>query len=912
MRLLRLCTIVFLAGISGCSVLTTQEEVLNMKGQKLKAGGNYLAALPKFKEILERHPGDIDHDPVLLSIKVDLCECYYELGRLAEAKADLESLLDGSKDSLLPEDLDKALELAGWTHLKMGREGEADSQDKLSAFLEARKYFSELLNRDSGHYEGRLGRGVSLLEVGKFHETKTHLVHTIDVLEQCRQEKIDDPLLLYALAQAIQGVKGEATGEALDLFFEALTHDDNFEEKVVYGEIYEYIKPFRNPDILESEAEEKKRLIEKYIDFLSKAEEKSRRLAKSRKPFWNDIKNHLEHYKKWPQIKKAFHAGVAEAINLEHDAQGAMNTLLDTITNFKGKILLDDERDLLLGVPRIKKIKNDIQVSRFSALYDEIIDSIKIRDLDAAEGLFEDIAFTLKWMTDFRTAAEWDRKFDDLQEELENWKVLVEKIQKLNNNISNMVPAEVIEKLANLKREYPGEDQQREIEDREDEFTKKLMDHFEAILVKARKAALENKREEAQKRLKQALNDYVDKIPELKEREGEVQIRLAETCMESGDPNQRNEAQAVLEQVIIHAVDEKRAKEAELLLGIILAMKGEFDEAYAYFGKQQVSLEDLKKLKDLKKEYHLSAAAGLTFSDNGRKDIQAVELLDYALNKRLDDALNNLTPDARPLFSQEKLHASLCASIIRILNNTRDETEDPSAGIIKIAEKNVDAEHPELGKSLGMYYFRKKQWVKAHEYLDGTGGTSDTMLLLKLKASVTDYFPLSAGRSLKYLRNDGKQMIVTIENQINEADRKYSISIQIDGKMEFGEWSKPRDSGHKVMFQKMGEAITHELPIGIDPSRGWALPERNYHLNNITWHAKLVSLNKTVKRDKTGDREGEVWENCLLVEVTRKVDSSIPDTKTKPVRHYFAPGIGEVKVEYPDNRKSYTLLEVRQ
>jgi hypothetical protein len=76
-----------------------------------------------------------------------------------------------------------------------------------------------------------------------------------------------------------------------------------------------------------------------------------------------------------------------------------------------------------------------------------------------------------------------------------------------------------------------------------------------------------------------------------------------------------------------------------------------------------------------------------------------------------------------------------------------------------------------------------------------------------------------------------------------------------------------------------------------------APPETEYELNGRTWRAKIVSLLQTVTTPCG------TFEDCLLVEVTQP-------GSTRPIRHYFAPGVGEVSVQYPEEQRSLSRVLV--
>ncbi|MGB5473179.1 MAG: XrtA/PEP-CTERM system TPR-repeat protein PrsT [Gammaproteobacteria bacterium] len=83
-----------------------QPEVLLLQARLLMAGKDYRAAITPLSDLVAMQPG-------LANARVLLGECYLELGRVAEAREQLELALDGSPDNVPAQSLLVQLEIAG-------------------------------------------------------------------------------------------------------------------------------------------------------------------------------------------------------------------------------------------------------------------------------------------------------------------------------------------------------------------------------------------------------------------------------------------------------------------------------------------------------------------------------------------------------------------------------------------------------------------------------------------------------------------------------------------------------------------------------------------------------------------------------------------------------------------------------
>jgi hypothetical protein len=199
----------------------------------------------------------------------------------------------------------------------------------------------------------------------------------------------------------------------------------------------------------------------------------------------------------------------------------------------------------------------------------------------------------------------------------------------------------------------------------------------------------------------------------------------------------------------------------------------------------------------------------------------------------------------------------------------------------------------ELASALGAYLLEERRWEEALEFLAKAqewGAAVGPGTVSRLRASVLDYAPISPGTTWGYRQADGQSLTITAGRPLG--NERYAIELTVGNAAESLAWEKR--AGGKVLCRYFGRDLSrcHYLPVGLtDPSPDSPLPVEEYELNGKRWIARLVSIDETVKTD------GGTFDHCLLVEVSQP-------GSTQPVRHFFAPGVGEVFVDYPGDQGS--------
>jgi hypothetical protein len=166
---------------------------------------------------------------------------------------------------------------------------------------------------------------------------------------------------------------------------------------------------------------------------------------------------------------------------------------------------------------------------------------------------------------------------------------------------------------------------------------------------------------------------------------------------------------------------------------------------------------------------------------------------------------------------------------------------------------------------------------------------------LKVRAirDLNKYSPLSTGSEFKYKRGSG---ISEVRRVVSVVESSESLSAEIETTSTVG--GVPI-SFHHVMTQTEAELFVRrdgrrdsllKFPVSVGVSWDWQ--EGRVHVRR-----KYVATNATIATPA-----GE-FKNCLKVEMRTRtsfeVDSNLPVEVLS--YHYFAPGVGLVKVEFPDS-----------
>ena len=861
--MMRRTLLLLLPLFTGCALLTTEEERIWNSGKELQAQGRHEEAVQKFASVLNRHREAQDAEE-LLCLRLDLAESYFALERYAEAENILKAL--EADPRLEQEKKERTYELLGWIALEKVRRGGGSPARRRELLFEARRNFRRFLSLHPDAYKALLGEGLALYETSKLYGTKTHLAHAYEIFKRCARRNENDPTLLFARSRAMQGLMGPGTKEALSLLRQAFARDRKLKEQVIYRELFEEILPYPNPILFKREVTdpERRACLETYRTILAEAV----RRPSARGPFWERVRKYLETFEREKEREKRFREGIAHCrkILLKADlsplgaAQEALRVLEET-EKTAGKQLS------LLTDKEYESIRKEIFQSLLNALERKISTYIEIENITVAEELLSS-AFKVVARKDTPEALRWARKFQELKEKVFCRRRFVKARGKIRRELLEKGAEEIRSELAALREKFRLCAEERDFAELREELFASQSVAFQRAVEEAEAAGRRKDFKQERKLLSKAL--ALTRSKEFSHRRAEILLKLARSYIQT---DLWEQARLYLEEIR----EEDRTPEAFLVLGTALARGESYKEAYRIFSRRELADE-------LKIDPRWAAAAGLTFAKQGQ-DKKAVPLLAAATN-----AANVKLP-----FDRERLVEALTSSLTRLLSGTAsmEETTEEWVGENAEALFRKGKGDRKLAAALGGWFFRRRKWDKAVRYLVKAkewGERVSEEILSRLRAHIEDYSPLRPGLSWKYRQEDGQQLTVTVLKSLGA--NRFSVELRTAGASESLVWEKR--SGGRVLCRYFGGGLRHchYFPVGLpDPSENAPLPVEEYEVNGRTWKARLAALDETVST------ECGTFTHCLLVEVT-------PPGSAVSVRHYFAPGVGEVAVEYPADQRS--------
>jgi len=246
-------------------------------------------------------------------------------------------------------------------------------------------------------------------------------------------------------------------------------------------------------------------------------------------------------------------------------------------------------------------------------------------------------------------------------------------------------------------------------------------------------------------------------------------------------------------------------------------------------------------------------------------------------------------------FDREEMARLLDRSLRTLLEGS------PQRRAVALAEERLEqgSSDPQLAEALGRYYFRRASWEKAYKWLRAAqkaGAVVSGAILSRLRAFSEDYCPLRPGLLWQYRSKTGDPLEVKVQDRL--ASGGFEVSVKSGGTVEKQVWEK-RNAG-TVLCRFFGEGPNqcHYFPIKLlTPAEDTPLPQTVYKVGGAKWKARLAQLDASV------DTPAGRFDHCLVVEI-------FPPGSPDPIRHYFAPGVGEVAVLFSDSQASLSRVLV--
>ncbi len=852
---------------AGCSLLTENEWNDWRQARSLQEEGRHQEAAQLMCAVLQNHKNE--QDPLLTEIRIAAAGSFLEMNNPSDIQKLLFPLHDAEGLTLQQQDTVRCL--SGWAAVLKARQSTIRKETKASHIQTARKQFHLLLRRNPDSYRGRLGYALALYEAGGLYGTQTHLLHAHELLTQCATEKPDDPLLLFAYARTKQKLLGENTQEAVSLLKHAFERDrGTLEIEPAYREVFSEI--LRYPSITSCKAQppspEKKALLALYRKEM-KASSGSPAAVGS---FWNRVKTFLQRYEESIAVEEKFRSGIARAKKtlLEPDyspltaVQEALHILNETAAATSETI--DAEKD-----PEFLAAKKEMLNGLLSALEEKVSSTIAT---DRIENALSSLDQAFRIISEEKDALDesirWAQTFQRLKEQATGRQKFLQEKKRLREQLADLSPEEVRGKLKELKDRFRPCTGNRDFQELGDELLASQSVTFQNAITQAHQASDGREPGLERKALEKALE--LTGLPEFSHRRNEVLLLTAQSYFQE-------KLWAKTRDYIGKIPVDHRSQRAWLLLATVFTCEKRYDDAFRIFSRAAFS-------ETISSENYC-AAAGLVFAAKG-KMLKAAPLLSSALN----------LPEARVPFPQETLIASLQESLIAVL----EQEDAPTARETSIAERLIDSGRgsPLLARALGEWYLEEKKWERAYTYLGKAqqwGEEVSGRLLERLRVYLTDYCPLNTNFTWVYRQGDGRDLVLTVQEPLENG--RFTVSITCGDAAATWQWLK--QTKEKTLYKYFGEAFQncHIMPVGLDtPDPASPLPSVKYKINGRLWEASVVKLDETVQAGEAA------FEHCLLVETSQ------PGSALK-VKHYLAPGKGEVKVVYPEGQESLNRTLVK-
>ncbi len=856
--MIRLYSITALLLAVGCAVLTPEQREAWTTGRDLQREGRHEEAIAPLASVLQAHQDS--EKPEVLALRLDLVRSYYALNRFAEAEDYLSFLRE--RGNLPPEDQVDVLLISGWISLKKAQEGRGAPGSRYALLAEARRHFRKLHTISPGSYEGNLGHGLALYEASRLLHTRTHLPHALARFKTCAALKPEDPVLLFAQARAMQRLHGPGTPEAVERLKYAFSKDVGLKAKVTYREIFEEVAAYASAaDLYEKVPDpEQRAYLQTQIELLGQASRRS----PGRGEFWDRVKAYLESYSSLGKKEASFKKSVTTArqLLLTPDlsplsaAQQALGVLAEA-EQTAGEDLA------VLRDPTYEAAKTEIVKSLLEALGRKIEAHIATENVSAADNLLAE-AFALVARDTIPDAVTWARTFQELKEKLTCRRQFITARNELRHALGEKGNDVIRSELAALQERYRLCTEDRDFKELREELFASQSVAFLKTISEAEAAANRKDLEEERRLLGEALKLTVSK--EFAHRRDEILLRLADSYIRS---ELWTHAQLHLKEID----SDRPPPEARLFLATALAREKAFDEAFRIFSRKDLSDE-------LTADVRWAAAAGLTFAKKDRH-AQALPLLNTAIN-----AINVKLP-----FPREELLSTLRSSMTTMLSSPQAISQRD----VMLAEHLVTSGRgdADLSRLLGEHFLRQKDWERASKYLTKAqewGAPVPAEVLARLRACLADYAPVAAGSTWTYRQGDGQELVVTVDRFLGHG--RYAITFRAGTAVDSLAWERPPTG--KVLRKFFGKGLSrcHRFPVGLsDATLDRELPQTEYEVSGRTWRAQIVGLQESVKTPCG------TFEDCLAVDV-------LQPGSIQPVRHFFAPGVGEVSVEYPQEQRS--------
>jgi tetratricopeptide (TPR) repeat protein len=814
----------------------------------------------------------------------------YFTGRLEEASSLLSKLADLPEfKEMDPASRRSAYFYRGQAELELGRLSEpslvlpsplnlhdikARERQASDHFCLAQHSFTQVLKEvDSSDFEARLGKGECLLRIGMLSESVTYLREARDILTRCGNEKPGHKSALFLRGQSVQEDLG---GDQLHpraasdmLVGLKLDKESNHDMHVAYRDVLVFVRKYKKPPTLVKWVPDvaTRSSVKSLIDHLDSYLREGHRLDD---PWGKDLDAHIQTYltefHSWDRDKKGLRENIAIAERIIRrtdqefiylDAFREAMRLLDGVAeDFHSEVDYIEARKeiqagyvlaLLESVDRLKEIDEWALAERHNQ---EALDHVDRRFVDEVSTLLK----------------RGQTNINDLKARME-WHGLTKHVRDLiRGGELKLAHTEYRLRRSKLKK------------DSEMVIGKEAINGFESELEKDQ--ALKNVMDllgsgasEFQSKPREALKKFTEarKLAEQHEIffwQQEIAREIAKLHYQLG------EFQICLQE-LSHL--EESTPYDQLLTAKCYYPLGEFGKAAQYFG----GIED----PDILKSGADQTMAGLVFLKiDSSQPRRARSFLERAV--KVDPESGEAREGLKECYRQ-------------LVNIARDDGDRWLLGILLQKLTTLDPDDYNARQLLGIQLFEDaidnkdpETCALAFKHLEAAsrGGVrprndADRKRMGQLLACYATFLPLSERNSWTYRTSTGNTRVVRVVKRLG--DERFSVQISEGGNTFDEVWT----DAHRIVKRYNPEAgISEEFPISLRwPTN---MPVWQYNVKATDYEAKVVGTGVECVA------AGKTHRNCLQIQVS---------SRSGMRNYFFAPGIGEVKMEGPG--LSYELVE---
>jgi hypothetical protein len=879
-----------LAAASGCSCLTEQDrQNLDAAGRNFDLG-NFSEALQLYTQVAHTLETRKCDEAALARLRE--ASCLHRLGRFEESERGFEKV---PLEKLDPSQRRELLIVQGQNLLELGQLAEAvflpntpESRAEINRrkqlagefYEKARSKFFLVVEPSPEDFDGQLGKGIAQLRLGVAQNNSSYLKRATETLQLCQSKRPNDKRVLFylGLAQLYDVGEGMLSRSSGDFLIEALKRDSegNYDFHSAYRDVLFHLEPYRTPEQLEAALEKSPEgvsIAERLIALLEGYDLRGREPPGDwGQALKKQLKSYLSEFQGWKRKKGDYRRNIEMA---REKIRGEQDFVVNVYQ--KALKLLDDVAETFRSDPAYVDARSLVQKGYVDVLLDFGKTLVELGELDLAKKYASDVR---KYADDKRyipNSAELTLQGNVLDSRVEAYKLCDAEVRRLRD----LIVKGSLDEARSQWDAWKGTAGERRVflEPRIKSFDNEIQSGAEVaqifgLLREGRNLLESNSSDRAIDKFGEAYALAESKsLPELKE----VSQRLrADAYFRLRDFGRCREA---LAEIASPKLDDT-VQQARCFSAV-----GDYDSACRW----------LKKISD----------SSVLASDRD-KVMAGVAFLRTADFDRAREFLESAPPgDSDVVSGLRDCYWRLYESKSSAGRGDREELEDLLVRLVK-----VDPGHDLARRNLAFVLFqkgddgtvpsddRKTAYWTSYQHLTKLRRegkldrlTQDELRVFsQLLGAFGEFMPLAVGNTWRYevVRGGsrGGKRIVTVRTV--KSDGLFGVGIETDNGQREETWQKAQ-----ALLKRFDPEnnTCEEFPIQL------LAPSSPTRLDYIVLGTNFVAETFAGETCKAGN---QVFNHCLRIRVTNQADKSFRD-------YYFAPGIGEVKMETSDRAFFYEL-----